>query len=299
MTRAGKKEHEFILAADVDARHIHTALEAASAKAGKPVVFAPAFRPPTGSRVRVSLRYDRGGKKVTCAPGEWVREAKTQKPHPGEWVFVGSRFGPNPEGEDKPRYYMANHGDLICLCNIETAMLDVPSRSPKAMNQRLFEAVTDKIPPVGTPVEVILEVVPRRSDATRSKPVSASAETAYFGRAAPARQPIRPPRNLPMSTPAPRPTFPWGVVLCLVGLDYFSSLAYLPSIATSYTGKLAPLAALAVVLITLGAAVPVYWYVVGRSSDGRGGIGLLERLRRAGAASCSCSSCSASSPPTS
>jgi hypothetical protein len=80
-----------------------------------------------------------------------------------------------------------------------------------------------------------------------------------------------------MSTPAPRPTFPWGVVLCLVGLDYFSSLAYLPSIATAYTGKLAPLAALAVVLVTLGAAVPVYWYVVGRSADGRGGIGLLER----------------------
>ena len=79
------------------------------------------------------------------------------------------------------------------------------------------------------------------------------------------------------SAPAPRPVFPWAVVLCLVGLDYFSSLAYLPSIAISYMGKLAPLAAVAVVLITLGAAVPVYWYVVGRSSDGRGGIGLLER----------------------
>ena len=159
LTRAKKKEHEFILAADVDARHIHTALEAASAKAGKPVVFAPVFQAPSGSRVRVTLRYEKGGKKVTVTPGEWVRDAKSQKPHSGEWVFVGSRFGPNPEGEDKPRYYMANHGDLICLCNIETAMLDVPVRSPKAMNLRLFEAITDKIPPVGTPVEVILEVV--------------------------------------------------------------------------------------------------------------------------------------------
>src|SRR4051812_41246822 len=59
LTRARKKEHEYILAADVDARHIHTALEAASARAGKPVVFAPVFRPPTGSRVRVTLRYDK------------------------------------------------------------------------------------------------------------------------------------------------------------------------------------------------------------------------------------------------
>ena len=162
LTRAKKKEHEFILAADVDARHIHTALETASAKAGKPVVFAPVFQAPTGSTVRVMLRYEKAGKKTTIAPGEWIRDAKTLKPHPGDWVFVGSRFGPNPEGDDKPRFYMANHGDLICLCNIETAMLDVPLRSPKAFNQRLFEAVTDKIPEVGTAVEVILEVVPEK-----------------------------------------------------------------------------------------------------------------------------------------
>ena len=162
LTRAKKKEHEFILAADVDARHIHTALETASAKAGKPVVFAPVFQAPTGSTVRVTLCYEKAGMKTTISPGEWVRDAKTLKPHNGEWVFVGSRFGPNPEGEDKPRFYMANHGDLICLCNIETAMLDVPLRSPKAFNQRLFEAVTDKIPEVGTVVEVILEVVPEK-----------------------------------------------------------------------------------------------------------------------------------------
>ena len=162
LTRAKKKEHEYLLAADVDARHIHTALETASAKAGKPVAFAPVFRAPTGSKVRVTLRYEKGGKKVTVAPGEWVRDTKTMKGHSGEWVFVGSRFGPNPEGENKPPFYMANHGDLICLCNLETAMLDVPLRSPKAFEERLYEAVTDKIPEVGTAVEVILEVVPEK-----------------------------------------------------------------------------------------------------------------------------------------
>jgi hypothetical protein len=63
-----------------------------------------------------------------------------------------------------------------------------------------------------------------------------------------------------------------------VGLDYFSSLAYLPSIAVAQMEKpsLAPLAALGVVLVTLLAALPVYWYVVGRSPHGKGGIGLLE-----------------------
>src|SRR6478752_10512893 len=73
-------------------------------------------------------------------------------------------------------------------------------------------------------------------------------------------------------------TNPWPLVLCLVGVDYFSTLAYLPSIAVQAAGPLAPLAAAAVVLVTFLLALPVYWYVVGRSPDGRGASGLLEDL---------------------
>jgi hypothetical protein len=70
----------------------------------------------------------------------------------------------------------------------------------------------------------------------------------------------------------------WPLVLCLVGVDYFSTLAYLPSIAVQAAGRLAPIAAAAVVLVTFLLALPVYWYVVGRSPDGRGAAGLLENL---------------------
>jgi hypothetical protein len=83
----------------------------------------------------------------------------------------------------------------------------------------------------------------------------------------------------PMSAISARryqPTFAWWAILCLVGLDYFSSLAYLPSIAVAQMQDLAPIAAIGVVLVTLFAALPVYWYVVGRSPHGKGGIGLLE-----------------------
>jgi hypothetical protein len=68
----------------------------------------------------------------------------------------------------------------------------------------------------------------------------------------------------------------WPLVLCLVGVDYFSTLAYLPSIAVEAAGPLAPVAAGAVVLVTFLLALPVYWYVVGRSPDGRGATGMLE-----------------------
>jgi len=70
----------------------------------------------------------------------------------------------------------------------------------------------------------------------------------------------------------------WWLVLCLIGLDYFSTLAYLPSLTVEAAGPLAPLAALLVVIVTLLAALPVYFYVVGRSPHGRGGTGVIERL---------------------
>lgn len=70
----------------------------------------------------------------------------------------------------------------------------------------------------------------------------------------------------------------WWLILCLVGLDYFSTLAYLPSLAVQAVGAAAPLAALVVALATLCLALPVYCYVVARSPDGAGGTGLLERL---------------------
>lgn len=77
-------------------------------------------------------------------------------------------------------------------------------------------------------------------------------------------------------------TYAWWLVLALIGLDYFSTLAYLPSVAVdSRHGRsaheMAPLAALGVVVITLFLALPVYLYVVGRSPQGHGAIGVLER----------------------
>src|SRR5438034_6533212 len=70
----------------------------------------------------------------------------------------------------------------------------------------------------------------------------------------------------------------WLWVLCLIGLDYFSTLAYQPSIAFQSAGTAAPLATVVVVLITLLGALPVYSYVASRSPHGQGAIGLLERL---------------------
>jgi len=83
-----------------------------------------------------------------------------------------------------------------------------------------------------------------------------------------------------VATPRALPTFAWWLVLCLVGLDYFSTLAYLPSIAVEAAGPLAPLVAVGIVVITLLVAVPIYSYVVGRSPAGHGATGLLDQRIR-------------------
>lgn len=71
---------------------------------------------------------------------------------------------------------------------------------------------------------------------------------------------------------------PWPLVLCLVGVDYFSTLAYLPSMAVEAAGPFAPIAAFGVVLATFLLAMPTYWYLVGRAPEGRGTAGVLETL---------------------
>src|SRR3954452_6502415 len=72
----------------------------------------------------------------------------------------------------------------------------------------------------------------------------------------------------------------WLWVLCLLGLDYFSTLAYQPSITFEVAGRLGPLATGVIVLLTLFGALPVYFYLAGRSPRGHGSLGLLERFVR-------------------
>lgn len=156
----GTKEHESVLAIPVDAWKVHTALLVTGAEPGHPATFQPDYQPAAGTEIDVSLYWtDENGRRRSAWAQDWVRNAQTGQALSVPWVFGGSGFW--VDDATGKRHYLAEQGDLICVSNFSSAMLDLPIASSDDASQLQFVAYTERIPPKGTKVTVVL--TPRRA----------------------------------------------------------------------------------------------------------------------------------------
>jgi len=156
----GTKEHEAIVATAAAPKQIHAGLLLTGAEVGHPVRFRPKFEPPSGSPIAITVQWNQDGELVEADARSWIKDDKAGKELKLDWVFAGSTIYEDPI--TKKKVYAAEEGDLITVANFGSSILDLPVAS-SADNSNLFHiANTEKIPPVGTEVRLIL--APRPSN---------------------------------------------------------------------------------------------------------------------------------------
>jgi hypothetical protein len=150
------KEHESIVSANTKAYIVHAALLSLGAEAGHPAQWVPEYKPPAGTEIEITVYWlDEKEKEQTARAQDWVKDIHTGTAMTHPWVFAGSRFWTDEQTGEK--YYQAEGGDFICVSNFSTAMLDIPIESSQSNAELAFEAFTERIPPLGAPVRLILK----------------------------------------------------------------------------------------------------------------------------------------------
>jgi len=159
----GTKEHEAIVATLAKSSEVHAALLAVGAEPGSTVKFTPRYTPATGQPIRVWVMFrDQEGKFKFSDARKWVRKSGTDEALELDWVFAGSNLWTDPQ--DGIKYYQADGGDMICVSNFGTAMLDLPIKSSDSNGNLSFSAFTDRIPADLTPVRLMLVPIPRETE---------------------------------------------------------------------------------------------------------------------------------------
>jgi hypothetical protein len=197
------KEHESIVSVQSEAFVIHAGLLAVGAETGTPVVFTPEYKPPTGTKVEIDVIWkDKEGKEQKVRAQDWIRDARTKKAMELPWVFAGSGFWKNEELGTSG--YLAEDGDLVCVANFSTAMLDVPAEMTNDNSGLLFEAWTERIPPLGWPVRLVFRPVldddAKKGDEKKNEP--AKTEPATKPETKPEAKPATPAAGNPIPKPA-------------------------------------------------------------------------------------------------
>ncbi len=196
----GTKEHEAIVSANTPARFVHAGLVAIGARPGPPVQFQPKYKPAQGTEVEVTVIWkDLKGKEHRVRAQQWVKQTKTGKALEYPWVFAGSGFW--TDERTGKQYYNADGGEFICVSNFSTAMLDLPVESSDANDTLMFCAFTERIPPRGTRVYLLLTPKLKKAKVKVDPDGKEKKTTPKSGTAKPSASDQEPTKEQPGKTP--------------------------------------------------------------------------------------------------
>ena len=151
----GPKCHESIFSTEVSGRALHTALLALGVEQGEPVKFQPKFVPPTGGKVKVTVRWRKPDGSIEEHAGQELAVDQDGNPLKSDWVFAGSLFFEDSDGEK--RYAADMEGEYFGVSNFPSLILDVNEESSSANASLVYTANEKILPERGTPVTIILE----------------------------------------------------------------------------------------------------------------------------------------------
>lgn len=154
----GTKEHESILRVNARPVHIYQAMGLIGLEPGQPPHRDPAtgrIVPATGQPLELLLRYRQAGQVRTVPAYRWLYDLRADRPmRPQYWVFAGSQR--LPDGS----FYADEDGTVVTVVDFAGALIALPESHTSADQQLSLAALTEHIPPVGTPCTLIIRPAP-------------------------------------------------------------------------------------------------------------------------------------------
>jgi hypothetical protein len=158
----GQKAHETLVTIDIKPSEVHKALESFGLKPGTPVR-GEAKEPPQGREVEIYLEVpDRDGRPKRVPIERTMIDPKTNKPMPRvKWRFTGSIMSKPDPSKDETVYGADMTGTLISIFPVTDETVFQTNLTMKEEKYLKLETDTRLLPPVGTPVKLVI-VVPEK-----------------------------------------------------------------------------------------------------------------------------------------
>ncbi|MFG0249756.1 MAG: YdjY domain-containing protein [Phycisphaeraceae bacterium JB051] len=173
----GTREHESILTTTAKPSHIHLALVMLGLEPGHPMTGQKVgdkleVTAASGPLVAIDLHYTLEDKAITVPANQWVYDKNTKQDLPdNQWLFAGSSF---IKTNDQRLYRADINGSVITLVHFGDDLLARKTNLTSRNDNARWQARTEKIPPVGTPLIIRLKPVPppastdQKTDKTRN-----------------------------------------------------------------------------------------------------------------------------------